>query len=108
VESGKRLSAAQKIGRIAAVSPDSLKKRVDVMRLHKEALRNWKPSDLPDWLTDDLYATRIQPALAQLSKKAIESSLGVSKRYAYEIASGTKLPHRRHWVRLAELVGPAS
>jgi CRISPR-associated endonuclease Cas1 len=108
VESGKRLARAQKLGRTAAVSPESLKKRSEVMTLHKEALRNWKTSDVPDWLTDDVYAARIQPALARLSKKAIESVLQVSKRYAYEIACGAKIPHRRHWVKLAAMAGLGS
>ena len=71
-ESGKRLASAQELGRVAALSPASLKKHSEAMNLHKEALRNWKPSDLPDWLTDEVYAVRIQPALARLSKKAIE------------------------------------
>jgi hypothetical protein len=105
IESGKRLVTAQKLGQIAAVSPESLKKRSEVMTLHKEALRNWKPSDLPDWLTDEVYSARIHPALARLSKKTIELALGVSERYVYEISSGVKVPHRRHWVKLAELVG---
>jgi CRISPR-associated endonuclease Cas1 len=107
VESGKRLVAVQKIGRVAAVSPESLKKRSEVMCLHKEGLRSWQPSDLPDWLTDEVYMARIHPALARVSKKAIQSALQVSKRYAYEIASGAKVPHRRHWVKLAELAGGA-
>jgi len=107
-ESGKRLASAQVLGRVAAIRPESLKKRSDAMALHKEALRNWKPSDLPDYLTDEVYAHRIRPALARLSNKAIELALGVSKRYAYEIASGVKVPHRRHWVKLAELAGASA
>jgi hypothetical protein len=48
--------------------------------------------------------TRIYPALDHLSKGEIASALGVSKDYAYQIANGNKVPHRRHWLKLAELV----
>jgi hypothetical protein len=37
-------------------------------------------------------------------KRRIASTLGICDRYAYEIARGKKLPHRRHWLKLAELV----
>jgi hypothetical protein len=64
-ESGKRLPAVQELGRVAAVSPASLKKRSEAMNRHKEARRNWQPSDLPDWLTDEVYATRISTRTAR-------------------------------------------
>jgi hypothetical protein len=48
--------------------------------------------------------TMIQPVLGSLSKAKIASAIGISKDYAYGIARGEKIPHRRHWLKLAELV----
>lgn len=49
--------------------------------------------------------TQIYPALARLPKVEIASALGVSKDYAYPIANENRVPHKRHWVKLAQLVG---
>src|SRR6185437_14135989 len=99
------LSAARELGKEEARSPDALQKKSNRMNAHRDAMRNWQPSDLPDWLTDEVYMTKIQPVLDRLSKLEIARYLGVSKDYAYEIARGDKIPHRRHWLKLAELVG---
>jgi hypothetical protein len=74
------------------------------MSNHRDAIRNWQASDLPEWLDDTVYTTKIHPVLDRLSKSAIAQALGVTKDYAYEIARGEKIPHPRHWARLAELV----
>ena len=105
VVAGKRLAEAQVLGRVAALTPAALAKRSDKMKAQRDAVRQWQPSELPEWLTDEVYATKILPKLAQVSKRTIELELRISKRYAYEIADGTKIPHRRHWVKLAGLVG---
>jgi CRISPR-associated endonuclease Cas1 len=107
-ECGKRLSAVQHLGKDAARTPEALDKKSKKMNAHRDAIRNWQPSDIPDWLTDDLFMTRLYPAIDQLSKGEIASALGVSKDYAYQIANGNKVPHRRHWLKLAELVGIAA
>jgi CRISPR-associated endonuclease Cas1 len=104
VASTDRLAAARQLGKIAARTPEALEKRSQNMKRHRDALRNWQPSDLPTWLDDDTYSIRIQPLLTRLSKNTIASALNVCMRYAYEIASGEKIPHPRHWVTLAELV----
>jgi len=67
-------------------------------------LKNWKPSDLPAWLTRDVYIERVQPALAQVAKTRIRAALGVSEPYSSAIQAG-HVPHARHWQALAELVG---
>ena len=33
------------------------------MDRHRDAIRQWHPSELPDWLDDSVYATQIQPIL---------------------------------------------
>jgi hypothetical protein len=93
------------LGRRAAQQPDALKKRSETQRVRKRAIKNWNPSDLPSWLTRDVYVRKVQPALATLSKSRIRSALGVSEPYSSYIQTGKIVPHRRHWWALAELVG---
>jgi hypothetical protein len=40
-----------------------------------------------------------------LSALRIMEAIGVSMVYATEIRNGQIVPHKRHWVKLAELVG---
>jgi hypothetical protein len=71
----------------------------------RQAIQNWKPSDLPAWLTRDVYVTQIQPALSGIAKSRIRSALGVSEPYSSDIRAGKRVPHPRHWQVLAKLVG---
>jgi len=71
-------------------------------------LRTGNPSDLPSWLTRDAYITKVQPALATIAKSRIRSALGVSEPYSTYIQTGKLVPHSRHWIVLAELVGVQS
>ena len=59
---------------------------------------------MPGWLDDNFHATKIQRMLKKLSKIAVAREFGVTASYVYEIARGEKIPHRRHWLKLAELV----
>jgi CRISPR-associated endonuclease Cas1 len=95
------------VGRKSAQQPESLAKRSATQRKHKEAIRNWRPSDLPVWLTRDVYLKQVQPALATVAKSRIGSTLGVSEPYSSDIWRG-KVPHPRHWRALAQLVGVSS
>jgi len=92
-------------GRKSAQQPASLAKRSATQRLHKQAIQNWKASNLPAWLTPAVFETRVQPALASIPKTQICSALGVSEPYASAIRTGLRRPHPRHWQKLAELVG---
>lgn len=92
------------VGRKVAQRPESLAKRSDTQRVHKEATQNWKPADLPAWLTRDAYVKRVQPALAFVAKSQVRAALGVSEPYSSDIRSGKRVPHPRHWQALAELV----
>jgi len=76
--------------------------------MHKQAIKNWKPSDLPNWLTRDVYVNQVQPALASVAKSRIRSALGVSEPYSSDIQAGKRVPHPRYWQTLAGLVGVAS
>ena len=91
-------------GRQNAHQLESLAKRSATQRRHKQAIQNWKPSDLPAWLTCDVYVKRVQPALARVAKARICSALGVSEPYSSDIRAGKRIPHPRHWQILAQLV----
>ena len=92
-------------GREAAQQPDALKKRSETQRARKLAIKNWNPSDLPSWLTRDAYVRKVQPALATIAKSRIRSALGVSEPYSAFVQIGKVIPHPRHWLALAGLVG---
>jgi len=93
------------LGRKAAQRPESLAKRSATQRMHKQAIKSWNPSNLPLWLTRDMYVKQVQPALASITKSQIRSTLGVSEPYSSAIQAGKRVPHPRHWQALAELVG---
>ena len=94
-----------RLGRKNAQQPEFLVKRSVTQRQHKQAINNWKPSDLPSWLTHDVYVRQVQPALASIAKSQIRSALGVSEPYSSDIRAGKCVPHARHWQALAQLVG---
>ena len=94
-----------KEGRKLAQCPDAITKRADTMLQHRKEIRNWKPANLPAWLTHDVYVNQVQPALASIAKVRIRSVLGVSEPYSSLIQEGKRVPHPRHWQVLARLVG---
>jgi len=73
--------------------------------MHKQAIQNWKPSDLPSWLSRDVYVKQVQPALASVAKSQIRAALGVNEPYSSAIQTGKCVPHPRHWQALAQLGG---
>jgi CRISPR-associated endonuclease Cas1 len=93
------------VGRKAAQRPEFLAKRSDTQRIHKQAIQNWKPADLPAWLTREVYVKRVQPALTRVAKSQVRSALGVSEPYSSDIVAGKRVPHPRHWEALAKLAG---
>ncbi len=93
------------LGRRTAQRPESVAKRAATMHAHRQEISSWKPSDLPAWLTRDVYVKQVQPALARVAKSRIRSALGVSEPYASAIQAGTCVPHPRHWWALAGLAG---
>jgi hypothetical protein len=92
-------------GRLAAQSHEAQARRQAARRRNLVAERAWKPSDQPDWLTEQAYVQRIQPRLAAISASKLASALGVSTPYAVDVRAGRYRPHPRHWLALASLVG---
>lgn len=103
--SRERMFEIARRGRVVAHEPRASARRRETKRRHDLALRNWSPSDQPDWLTDEMYANQIQPRLRDASLSEIASAIGVSILYASDIRRGRRRPHPRHWQALAELVG---
>jgi CRISPR-associated endonuclease Cas1 len=97
------LIEAAKLGRIATHRLEAEALRAKTQRKHAIALAAWQPSDLPEWLNEEAYRTKIQSALAGLTVPAIATALGISKPYATDIRKGRRLPHPRHWMKLADL-----
>jgi hypothetical protein len=94
-----------KAGRIASRSPEARARQSASAKRQNEALQAWNPADQPAWLTNECYLSKIQPLLVQLTRPRIMEALGVGKVYASEIRNGNCVPHPRHWLKLAELVG---
>jgi hypothetical protein len=105
IASGERLVNAAKLGRIATHTPEAKAQRAETMRKHEAAIRAWKPSDLPEWVNQTVYREQVQPRLATVTTRAIMEALQVSKPYAADIRSGKKVPHPRHWQKLAKISG---
>ncbi len=99
-----RLIDASHAGRMAAHTAEAEDRRSETQRRQATARYAWRPSDLPAWLTAEMYAKRIQPALANVTNSAIASALGISRVYAADIRRGERRPHPRHWQALAQLV----
>jgi len=66
-------------------------------------IKEWSTSDQPSWLTAEFYAEKIQPRISSLSSGLITRELAVSRGYSAEIRQG-RVPHPRHWLKLAKLL----
>lgn len=100
----KELIKAAEKGRLASHTFDAESKRGDKRRQHAASLRAWQPSEQPAWLDERTYLRKIQPRLAEVAVRDIRAALGVSKSYATNIRAGKRVPHPRHWLRLAQLL----
>jgi len=94
-----------KVGRIATHSPIAEARRAATHPKQVEALRRWNPSELPKWLDEDFYRVEILPRLSELTTRKIRMAIDVSHPYATRIKRGSKIPHPRHWLALADLAG---
>lgn len=100
-----RLISAAKLGRMATHNPKAEALRGATQSRQRAAERAWNPEDLPEWLAEQVYREKIQPLLATVKVRTIMSVLGVSRPYATEVGRKKRVPHPRHWVNLARLVG---
>ena len=102
------LIEATKLGRIAGPSPEARARQAEKQHRHAAAVKAWNPSDPPKWLTLEAYREKIQPRLAGITVPTISSALGVSEPYVANIRAGRYLPHPRHCLKLARVVGASA
>jgi len=86
-------------------SPEARARNSETQRRQNAALRNWNPTEKPSWLDETTYKERVQPKLSRIIVRRIASALSISEPYALRIRSRRCIPHPRHWIVLARLVG---
>jgi len=96
---------AAKSGRIATISPQAQARRSATQRRQAAASKAWKEVDKPDWLDLKTYRREVQPLLESFTLKDVTEALKISRPYAANIRHGKCIPHPRHWLPLAVLVG---
>jgi hypothetical protein len=103
--SREQLVELAKEGRVAAQTPEAQARRAETKCRHDLALKDWSPSQQPDWLTQEFYVQKILPKLAEITVRVLASAIDVSLPYAGDIRASRRRPHPRHWQALAGLVG---
>jgi CRISPR-associated endonuclease Cas1 len=96
---------AAKLGRLTTHTPEAQARRAETQRRQNAALKAWNPADKPDWLDEKFYREEIQSRLSTILVPTIKAALLVSEPYALRIRTGRCIPHPRHWLALARLVG---
>ncbi len=104
-ESKKSILKVAEIGRTMTQSAKAQARRSETMRRQMAGRVSWNPSVLPGWLNEKVYREKIQPKLTAFTVPAIASALGTSQPYATDIRKGKRMPHPRHWLNLARVVG---
>jgi CRISPR-associated endonuclease Cas1 len=105
VVAADRIRAGMPQAWIATQRPEAQARRSATRRRQADALRAWKASDQPAWITEQVYVNEIRPRLTSVMTSALAEALGVSWPYAKLIRTGQRRPHPRHWLTLARLVG---
>jgi CRISPR-associated endonuclease Cas1 len=98
------IGVAQK-GRLTAHSSKAQASRSATQQRNWYRINQWKESNNPAWLNEQIYKEKIQPGLANVTNSVIARALGVSVQYAVWIRRGERQPHPRHWQALAEMAG---
>jgi CRISPR-associated endonuclease Cas1 len=91
-----------------ARDPIAQSRRAKGQKRQAATLKEWLPSEKPDWLDDKFFRQQIQPRLHSVQASDIQAALSVSKSYAQRIGTCACAPHPRHWLTLARLVGAVS
>jgi CRISPR-associated endonuclease Cas1 len=103
--SRENLLVAANLGRIATHGPEAEKRRAETLNRQRKAIREWDPSDKPDWLNEKYYRETVVRSLKLVRVSTIAATLHVSEPYATEIRN-SRVPHPRHWLALLQLVAP--
>jgi CRISPR-associated endonuclease Cas1 len=90
---------------LASLSFDAIARKRESNRKQYVAAAAWNPARHPAWLTRDVYLSQVQTKLIECTQPAIAAAIRVSERYAGKVRDGNCVPHKRHWLKLAELAG---
>jgi CRISPR-associated endonuclease Cas1 len=104
-ESRRNMAQVALLGHLKPKSNKTKARTARTLSDHAVANTWWDPSSLPDWLTEECYAQRVQPQLKALKVREIAQALRVSQPYAALVRGGRRRPHPRHWKALAKLAG---
>jgi hypothetical protein len=80
-------------------------RRAETQVRQREAIRRWEPSKKPVWLDEATLKEKIVPRFSEIQVPALAAVLMVPEPYATAIKRGTRIPHPRHWLALASVVG---
>jgi len=103
--SKERFVGVARKGRVASHTYNAEALRAETQRRYAAQQKAWQPSQQPAWLDEETYREEIQPRLNEITVPTISTALGLSEPYATDIRAGKRIPHPRHWLTLAQLVG---
>jgi CRISPR-associated endonuclease Cas1 len=99
---------AAAVGRQNTHTSQAQARRSETQRRQNAALKAWNPNDLPDWLDRKVYEEKLRPRLTGVTAPKMMSALSISEPYALSIRNGRRIPHPRHWLTLARIVGASA
>lgn len=79
------------------------RRSASISRSNQERLA-WTPTPEEEALDVAWYERDIQPHLGQFSVRTIQNALGISNGGASHIRNGRFRPHKRHWLKLRDLI----
>lgn len=84
---------------------DAGRRRGERNKAHVEAARTWERDDATSTLMDsDAFTREILPRLQGIPLRVMANATGLSEGYCSFVRRGQKVPHRRHWVTLSNLI----
>ena len=103
--SRENIREAAKLGRLATHKPQAQARRSETQRRQNAARKVWSPAEKPDWLNEQAYRERVVPQLSGVAVPTIMRAVAVSEPYILRIRGGRCVPHPKHRLALAVLVG---
>ncbi len=96
---------AAQTGTLPAHTPKAQASRSEANARQREEQRRWSAAAASDRLDPAWFQREILPKLATFSLPAIAKATGASTTAASQWRSGKRVPHRRHWAAMCQLVG---
>ena len=106
IDSTERLVKVARSGRVAAQSAEAQVSRAVTQRRNALAQRAWKEYDFPAWLNEKVYAEQNKFSLGWRELRAgLYRQPLVYPAHTRGTSAQGGVPHPRHWLALARLVG---